>query len=37
MNNSFSFVRVQCDEEPVTVDQEFLDEQVRLEAIALFA
>lgn len=37
MNNPFCAVRVQCEEEPVTVDQDFLDEQVRLEAVALFA
>ena len=37
MNKTFCAVRVQCDEEPVTVDREFLDEQVRFEAMARFA
>lgn len=38
MNNPFfSAVRVQCEEEPISMDLDFLEEQVRLEAIAMFA
>lgn len=37
MNDSFCAVRVQCEEEPLSIDQSFLDELVRLEAIARFA
>lgn len=37
MNDLFCAVRVQCEEEPISMDNDFLDELVRLEAIAMFA
>ena len=36
-NNDFCAVRVQCEDEPISVDQSFLDDLVRLEAAAMFA